>query len=170
MSRVRIYLASAGIAILAITLITAASIVYAAHPTFQWGIGGTGFTLAGDNSRVNVTGTGTFQVKPGNPHVTGGGTWTTLAPDGTVTDSGTYEVTGLSRFDLAPGGVADPTLHAGLAFLNIEYSDGEEGILVVSCRLPGTPASVPEGISASKGFINYWNGFRTGTMPFRELD
>ena len=161
MTRSRIFLL--GGTILAITLITA-SIVYASHPTFQFDIFDTGFALAVDNSRINITGTATFQVKPGNPHATGGGTWTTLAPDGTVTDSGTYEVTGVARFDLAPGEVpGQPTLRAGLAFLNIEYSDGDEGILVLSCRRPGSPSSVPEGISASKGFTDYWNGFRTGT-------
>ncbi len=76
MSRLRIYLLSTGITILAITLITAASIVYAAHPTFQWVIGATGLANAADGSQIAITGDGTFQVKPGNPHVTGGGTWT----------------------------------------------------------------------------------------------
>ena len=166
MTRLRIWTIAGVVTTLAITLI---SIVYASHPAFSWNIAGTGFALAADNSRINLTGTGTFEVKPGNPHVTGGGTWTTLAPNGTATGSGTYEVTDLARFDLAPGAVPNPTIRAGLAFLNIEYSDGEEGILVVSCHLAGTPDSVPEGISASKGFTNYWNGFRTGSF-FQALD
>jgi len=41
--------------------------------------------------------------------------------------------------------------------LRIQYSDGEQGILVVSCHLVGTPDSVFEGITASKGFVTYWN-------------
>ncbi len=47
---------------------------------------------------------------------------------------------------------------AGLAVLRISYSDGSEGVLVVSCKLPvGTPDSVLEGITASKGFTDFWN-------------
>ncbi len=54
-----------------------------------------------------------------------------------------------------------------------EYSDGEEGILIVSCHLNGTPDSVSEGISASKGFVNYWKGFMSvggSGAFFRALD
>jgi len=45
----------------------------------------------------------------------------------------------------------------GLAVLRIQYSDGEHGILVLSCHLVGTPDSVFEGITASKGFVDYYN-------------
>ncbi len=90
--------------------------------------------------------------------VTGGGTWQTVAPDGvTVNGSGTFTVTRLVRFDLAPGAVTNATIHAGLAFLDVAYSDGSQGVLVVSCHLPGTPASVLEGATASKGFTDFWN-------------
>ena len=150
-------LCAAAVALL--VALTTAAVVYAAHPTFQWVIGATGIAAAANNSRIALTGNGTFQVKPGNAHVTGGGTWTTSSPTGAVTGSGTYQVTDLVRFDLAPGAIGDPTVHAGLAVLQIAYSDGEEGVLVVSCHLPGTPDSVAEGISATKGFVNYWRGF-----------
>ncbi|SRR5712692_7199020 len=165
MTRSKTYLFGGAITVLAVILVTA-SILHASHPKFSWNIIDTGSALTTNNSRINVTGTGTFEVKPGNPHVTGGGTWTTLAPDGTVTGSGMYEATDLVRFDLARGAVADPTIHAGLAVLHIAYSDDEEGVLVVSCHLPGTPDSVSEGISVSKGFTNYWNGFTTETATF----
>jgi hypothetical protein len=46
---------------------------------------------------------------------------------------------------------------AGLAVLRVEYSDGEDGVLTVSCALPGSPASIFEGITASKSFVDYWN-------------
>jgi hypothetical protein len=46
---------------------------------------------------------------------------------------------------------------AGLAILRISYSDGSRGTLTVSCHLQGTPASVFEGITASKSFIDYWS-------------
>jgi hypothetical protein len=173
MTRLKTYLFGGTITVLTVILVTA-SILQASHPRFSWNIADTGHALTTNNSRIDVTGTGTFEVKPGNPHVTGGGTWTTFDPFGAVTGSGTYEVTGLVKFDLAPGSPpsGDPRQNAGLAFLNIEYSDGEEGILVVSCRRAiGTPGSVSEGISVSKGFTNYWNGFTTRTFTaFQTLD
>lgn len=165
MTRSRICLSGGTVTVAAIVLV-AVGIVHASHPKFSWNIIDTGSALTSNSSRISVTGTRTFEVKPGNPHATGGGTWTTFAPDGAVTGDGTLEATGLVRFDLAPGGVEDPSIHAGLAFVTIEYSDGDEGILAVSCHLPGSPDSISEGISVSKGFTNYWNGFTTGTATF----
>ena len=46
---------------------------------------------------------------------------------------------------------------AGLAVLRIRYSDGSRGVLTVSCDLVGTSAAVFEGITATKGFVDYWN-------------
>jgi hypothetical protein len=46
-----------------------------------------------------VTGSGTFKLNGGDD-VTGGGTWTTAAADGTVTGTGTYRVTKLVFFEL----------------------------------------------------------------------
>ncbi len=56
-------------------------------------------------------------------------------------------------------GIGNPAEEsAGFLVLTIEYLDGEEGILVVSCSLNvDTPASVFEGVTASKGFVDYWN-------------
>ena len=84
--------------------------------------------------------------------------------------------------DVAPGAqtsttkdlIGDGTLadnRAGLAFLRVAYSDGSKGILVVSCDLPGNPPPGPagsphsifEGITASKGFVDYWN--RAAPVP-----
>ncbi len=131
---------------------------------FQWVIASADSALANDNSKIILTGTGTFE--PSDPEeVTGGGTWQTVAPNGiTVTGSGTFRVTGLVKFDLAPGSVSDPSIRAGLAFLRIKYSDGSRGILVLSCHLPGTPASVFEGGTASKGFTDYWNRIAAPTF------
>jgi hypothetical protein len=141
--------------------------------------GGFASALANDGSRITVTGNGTFQL--GEPEeVTGGGNWTTYAPNGTtVTGNGTYRVQQLVRFDLAPGfqttGAIDnipgatgdlTDNRAGLLFVKIAYSDGSKGVLVVSCRLPGgpdlvarpaAPASIFEGITASKGYTDYWS-------------
>jgi hypothetical protein len=138
--------------------------------------GGTGSALAEDGSMITVTGSGTFTV--GDDDVTGGGTWKTTAPGGSmVTGMGNYRVTRLIRFAVASGhqvntfhdNIGDGTLadnRAGLAVFLVAYDDGSKGILVVSCHLGGNPppqgpdaapASIFEGISASKGFVDYWN-------------
>ncbi len=80
--------------------------------------------------------------------------------------SGTYEVKRLVKFDLAPGtfqlahdNIGNPLdFRADLVFLRIRYSDGKAGILVVSCAAGGTsPPTIFEGITASKGNVDYWN-------------
>jgi len=131
--------------------------------------GGTARAAAADGSAISLTGDGTFEVGE-SEDVTGGGNWTTVAPNGT-TASGTYRVTRLVRFDLAPGtfpfldaigNAADA--RAGLAVLRIAYSDGSRGILVVSCHLAGTPNAVFEGITATKGFVDYLNRSSGATL------
>ena len=137
--------------------------------------GGSASALAQDGSKITLTGSGTFA--PGDSdEVTGGGNWTTNAPAGAMTGTGTYEVRRLIRFEKAPGvqastavdHIGDSTLkdnRAGLVALRISYSDGSNGILLVSCALPGNgpthiggaPASIFEGVTASKGFVDYWN-------------
>ncbi len=94
-----------------------------------------------------------------------------------MTGKGDYRVTLLVRFEVAPGhqtsvlhdNIGDGTLtdnRAGLAILRVAYDDGSKGILAVSCHLSGNPppqgpdaapASIFEGITASKGFVDYWN-------------
>jgi hypothetical protein len=128
--------------------------------------GGSASARANDDSKITLTGSGTFRSNPGSPQdVSGGGTWQTFDKNGVPTGSGSYEVTGFVDFDLAPGtpplpndtigNVADQ--HAGLAVLRIAYSDGADGILVFSCHLVGSPDSIFEGITATKGFTDYWN-------------
>jgi hypothetical protein len=122
--------------------------------------GGQNSAQANDGSTLTLTGSGTFP--PGNPDdVTGGGTWTL------GTSSGTYQVTRLVRFTPAPGTFTFPSLtdqisnpadaRAGLAVLEVEYSDQGRGVLVFSCSLKGTPLAVFEGSTASKGFVDFWN-------------
>jgi hypothetical protein len=127
--------------------------------------GGTASALAQDGSEITVTGFGTFTV--GDDDVTGGGTWKTVAADGvTVTGMGNFLVTQLIRFVLGPGQlpstfndtIGDVTkTHGGLAYLRVDYDDGSKGILILSCAPPGAPPSVFEGITASKGFVDYWS-------------
>ncbi len=130
--------------------------------------GGTSSASAVDGSTITLTGSGTFRSNPGNAQAgTGGGTWSTSG--GSIgSDSGTYTVTGFVSFTLAPGtvpagfvdGVTGVKANArgGLAVFKIAYSDGSDGVLVVSCHLPaGAPDSVFEGITASKGYTDFYN-------------
>jgi hypothetical protein len=117
---------------------------------------------------ITMTGTGTFRANADEPQaVTGGGTWTAT---GFGAGSGTYKVTGFVSFQVAPGTLPSPPFtdgvtgvaadaRAGLAVLRIAYSDGDQGVLTVSCDQPGTPPNLPivEGITATKGFVDYWN-------------
>ena len=98
--------------------------------------------------------------------MTGGGTWQTFDAAGASTGSGTYNVTGLVDFDLAPGSlpasITDNTgvkadVRSGLAVFKVAYSDGSDGTLTVSCDLPvGSPPTLFEGITATKGYVDYW--------------
>jgi hypothetical protein len=136
-------------------------------------------------AKITVTGSGTFT--PGDPDdVSGGGNWQTFDKTGASTGSGTYRVTSLVRFSKSPGTqtntivdtIGNGTLtdnRGGLAFFNIKYFDslgkpipgvGGRGVLVVSCHLNGNPPpqgpdaappSIFEGITASMGFVDYWN-------------
>jgi hypothetical protein len=144
--------------------------------------GGMASALAQNKSMITLTGSGTFTLGDSDD-VTGGGTWKTVGPPPDSTShGGTYRITRLVRFDVAPGAqtsnakdlIGDGTLadnRGGLAILRIAYSDGSKGILVVSCDLPGNPAPGPagspdtlfEGITASKGFVDYWN--RAAPVP-----
>jgi hypothetical protein len=146
--------------------------------------GGSDSAKAADGSEITLTGSGTFLSAPGHGHshgkghgkghgngeaqaVTGGGTWETFNSSGASTGSGTYEVTGLVSFENAgPNGVAPPTLidnigsyldaRGGLAVLQIVYSDGERGVLTVSCHGPvNVPDTVFEGITTTKGIVGY---------------
>ena len=130
--------------------------------------GGRAKALANDGSQITLTGSGTVVAPAGgggtSSAATGGGTWATSGPVGGA--HGTYEVTGLVRWQQAPGtpNPANPDLigsaadaHAGLVVLRIAYSDGSQGTLVVSCHLVGTPDRVFEGATASKGFTDFWN-------------
>ena len=65
--------------------------------------GGQASAFASDNSKITITGSGTFRANSGDPEdVTGGGTWDTFG--GAVgAGSGTYRVTKLVSFTPAPG-------------------------------------------------------------------
>jgi hypothetical protein len=172
---------ASGSLIVALALLFSSSVAFGQADHVRWDIislqpgtpptiteGGNATALAEDGSEITLTGNGTF-VAPGgggggSSAATGGGDWETRDNSGNVTGSGTYEVTGLVLWKLAPGSnvvvdlIGDPAgRSAGLAVLTIEYDDGDRGILVVSCHLVGTPDSVFEGVNASKSFVHYYD-------------
>src|SRR5438132_9482246 len=131
--------------------------------------GGTATAAAQDGSTIAMMGSGTFVAPGGGPgsndSTTGGGIWTTCNSGGGCT-TGTYEVTGLVRWDREPGkglppGATDTIDHgtpsAGLVVLRIAYSDGSDGTLLVSCNLPPPNPQMFEGITATKGVVDYWH-------------
>ena len=139
--------------------------------TFTVSAGGVASAIAQDGSHITLTGSGTFVAPDGgdgtSSATTGGGMWQAFAPGAiTPSASGTYSVTGLVRWDEAPGtfpanvdaidNVAEA--HGGLAVLRVDFSDGSHGVLTVSCHFNGTPNSVFEGIRVTKGYVDYWNG------------
>src|SRR5215831_8260698 len=129
---------------------------------FATGSGGSTHT-----GKITVTGHGTFRSNSGNPQdVTGGGAWQTFDGTGSPTGSGNYQVTGFVDFHVAPGSlpanVTDNSgvkadVRSGLAVFKIAYDDGSDGTLIVSCDLPvGSPVDMFEGITATKGYVDYW--------------
>jgi hypothetical protein len=127
--------------------------------------GGMASAKANDHSKITLTGSGTFGSGE-DDGVTGGGTWKTFNEIGAPTGSGTYEVTRLVSWVQAPGGPSGLPFDnignvldqkPGLAVLRVRYSDGSRGVLTVSCHLAGAPHSIFEGITATKGFVGYWD-------------
>jgi len=93
-----------------------------------------------------------------------------------VISNGTYDVVLLIRFDPAPG-TANPAFNdqignasdsrAGLAIMEIQYSDNTRGILVVSCHLAnGSPDYIFEGVVLSKANGFFWNREAPSGAPF----
>jgi hypothetical protein len=122
-------------------------------------------------SRIMLTGSGTFNPED-EDEVTGGGTWKTEGPVGA--GNGTYDVTGLVHWTVAAGTpppltdeIGDPAdARAEFVVLSVHYSNGMDGIVVVSCHLVGTPDTVFEGITASMGFVDFWNREAPQDEPF----
>ncbi|MGH8968795.1 MAG: hypothetical protein ACRDV1_02470 [Actinomycetes bacterium] len=127
--------------------------------------GGVASALASDSSKITLTGSGRFnpEARVGR-RATGGGTWTTYDAAGAVTGSGDYNVKRFVSFAPAPGTLPLPNddigsldlARAGLLVVTVRYSSGEKGVLTVSCHLMGTPDTLFEGITATKGHAAYW--------------
>ena len=126
--------------------------------------GGVASAVAPDGTMITFKGTGTFGGLP--KKVTGGGDWTTYAPSGAQSGTGTYKVLSLVSFIQAnfqgptpafTDNIGDLNKRAnGTAVLRIAYSDGSQGVLTVGCHGPGAPPGIIEGIAATKGFKTYY--------------
>ncbi|MGH3739889.1 MAG: hypothetical protein ACRDT1_00960 [Micromonosporaceae bacterium] len=145
--------------------------------------GGVAHAMARDGMLITFTGSGAFVARAGETgkarSVTGGGTWQI---GGLTGSEGTYSVIDVVAFQPGPTRppgtpapendlVGDPDeASAGFAVLRIAYSDGSEGLLVVSCRLQGTldgnfqqdTAMMFEGVTATKGVAQFWRNFPIG--------
>jgi hypothetical protein len=127
-----------------------------------WELFGSASATAADRLKIIVTGSGTFVAPAGgggiSSAVTGGGTWETRDASDAVTGSGNYRVTGLVRWERALASVPSiPGSTAGLAILRVKYDDGSAGTLTISCRISNAQPGRFEGVTASKGFVDFWN-------------
>jgi len=128
--------------------------------------GGVASARASDGSKITLTGSGRFDADSWvGKRATGGGTWTTFSAAGTVTGSGSYRATRFVSFAPAPGTLPVPNdaigapadARAGLLSVAVRYSTGEKGVLTISCHLVGSPDTLFEGITTTKGTAAYWN-------------
>ena len=128
--------------------------------------GGVASARASDGSKITLSGTGRFDADSRvGARATGGGTWTTYNQAGATTGSGSYRVTRFVSFAPAPGTLPVPNdaigspadARAGLLSVAVRYSTGEKGVLTISCHLVGSPDTLFEGITATKGTAAYWN-------------
>ena len=129
--------------------------------------GGIASASAADGSKITISNSqGTFGGKPTN--VTGGGSWKTSDAKGAETGSGTFKVTSLVYYVGAPGSlpssitdnIGNPAdARAGVGVLKVSFSDGQIGILIITCRLPaGSPPWISEKILMTKGNVDYTKG------------
>jgi hypothetical protein len=135
--------------------------------------GGHASARSQDGAKITIRGSGTFPNFRNRCSrlVTGGGTWEivpgTAGVTGCFAGQGHFRVTELLSWAPAPG-VLPPAIscddigsrddaRAGLVKLRVRYSNGETGVLTISCHLFGTPDCVFEGITASMKYEDFWN-------------
>ena len=130
---------------------------------FAGALNNTGNTAVAENGdRVNVRGTGTFDVV--GKTATGGGTFTHKRADGTTVAAGTWTATGLLAFQSYGPGTPQgtpPNLFGGRAALAIVGTPTGTtvmlpGILEIECALGTPPGGAEEGVRLLvKGIINF---------------
>src|SRR2546425_3970708 len=112
-----------GIAVVLFSTLASVSVAFGQAAHVRWDIesvqggnslpGGVAAALAEDGSKIVLTGSGTFVAPAGgdgtSSAATGGGTWQTFSSSNVPTGSGTYEVTGLVRWEKGLGRANPPT-------------------------------------------------------------
>jgi hypothetical protein len=126
--------------------------------------------VAAGGSTITLTGSGFFRKQPATARFSaiaakGGGNWQTFDSAGTPTGSGTYTVlTGPAFFQQTagtfPASLTDSIgnaadARAGMMVVEVEFSDGDRGVLGVFCSLYGSPATNLEGSTVTKGTAEY---------------
>jgi hypothetical protein len=132
--------------------------------------GGMDTSVAKDSSTITLTGSGFFRKLPAAARfraiaAEGGGNWQSFDSTGTPTGSGTYKVLrGPAYFQgttgALPASLSDTIgdsadARAGMLVVEVEFSDGDRGVLGVFCALPGAPATNFEGFTVTKGTSEY---------------
>jgi hypothetical protein len=121
------------------------------HNSYGWVVGAdppfTDTAIAPDGSTIAMSGSGTLKAGPGRT-ATGGGSYS-LSSGG----SGTWTVTGVQGFvsygEAIPQGI--PGAFGGQAKLKVSLSNGDSGVLTITCLLGSPPPSKVEGISVILG-------------------
>jgi hypothetical protein len=121
------------------------------HNSYGWVVGAdppfTDTAIAPDGSTIAMSGSGTLKAGPGHT-ATGGGSYS-LSSGG----SGTWTVTGVQGFvsygEAIPQGI--PGAFGGETKLKVSLSDGDSGVLTITCLLGSPPRSKVEGISVILG-------------------
>ncbi len=109
------------------------------------GLAGPDVAMAASGDRIEATGQGTFTLHPKS--VSGSGSFTHKAPDGTVLRSGTWTATQLVSFNSygsSPG--LPPTFEGGLALIELRLSTGLDAVLELNCLVGSPPPAAHEGI------------------------
>ena len=127
----------------------------------RWDVSpGSAFSV--NDLRMAMRGTGTFM--PGAPRdVSGGGTFAVSDARGTPIFDGDFRATELLYWqqEEAPG---NGDSRSGLAVLRVAYPGGVEGILTISCYLPGSNRGVFEGITATHTSIAFYDAEPGNTL------
>ena len=120
------------------------------HNTYTWVVGFIqpyDTAMAPDGSTITMAGHGTLNAGPGGM-ATGGGTYKTSGGG-----SGTWTATAVEGFvSYGPAGAGFPAAFSGgEAKLKISLSNGESGVLTMTCVFVSFPAGKMEGITLVLG-------------------
>jgi hypothetical protein len=106
-------------------------------------LAGPDVAMAPSGDRIETTGQGTFTLH--SKSITGSGSFTLKAPDGTVRESGTWTATQLLSFN-SYGGPAGIPVEGGLVLIEVRLSTGPDAVLEVTCIAGSPPPAAHEGI------------------------